>query len=419
MNVGIVTYWFERGAAYVSRQYRDAWKQGHDVFIYARGGEGYAQGDPRWDDATVTWSPRVTIPISSFIDLRHFKRWILKNKIDVVFFNEQWWWAPVLLCRELGVVTGSYVDYYNEETMPLFGLFDFLVCNTRRHHEAFSWHRNAFYIPWGTDVSVFKPKTFDPVTPGFVTFFHSCGYDPIRKNTGLVIEAFARLDHRQSRLVIHSQLSLRKLLPKQAGLIDKLEQAGFLTVIEKSVSAPGLFHLGDVYVYPAKLEGIGLTIAEAMACGLPAIVPDNPPMNEFVMHESSGRLVKIDRLYARADGYYWPLCAVNQDDLVRQMNVYIEQRQQIPELKRKTREYAEAHLSWGLSQKALLELLRNVKRTIPADENELLSLVDQKESWSDYIHARLYRYFKYVYYVYHWLRELVKYLVKNIVLKGR
>ena len=39
MNIGIVTTWFERGGAYVSRQYRDLLKNDFNVFIYARGGE--------------------------------------------------------------------------------------------------------------------------------------------------------------------------------------------------------------------------------------------------------------------------------------------------------------------------------------------------------------------------------------------
>lgn len=49
MKIGIVTTWFERGAAYVSRQFMDILKSTDEVFIYARGGEAYAQGNPTWD----------------------------------------------------------------------------------------------------------------------------------------------------------------------------------------------------------------------------------------------------------------------------------------------------------------------------------------------------------------------------------
>ena len=103
MNIGIVTTWFERGAAYVSRQYRDVLSTENEVFIYARGGESYAIGDPRWDDARVTWAKICYIPVNTAVDLRDFETWIQRNRIELVFFNEQTWWEPVLKCRQLGV----------------------------------------------------------------------------------------------------------------------------------------------------------------------------------------------------------------------------------------------------------------------------------------------------------------------------
>lgn len=57
MNIAIVTTWFERGAAYVSRQYRQALMRSHQVFIYARGGEAYAATDPVWNGRWVKSEP--------------------------------------------------------------------------------------------------------------------------------------------------------------------------------------------------------------------------------------------------------------------------------------------------------------------------------------------------------------------------
>ena len=62
MRIGIVTTWFERGAAYVSRQYRKQLERQHEVFIYARGGERQAIQDPKWDDKNVTWGKASVIP---------------------------------------------------------------------------------------------------------------------------------------------------------------------------------------------------------------------------------------------------------------------------------------------------------------------------------------------------------------------
>ena len=72
----------------------------------------------------------------------------------------------------------------------------------------------------------------------------------------------------------------------------------------ETVAAPGLYHLGDIYVYPSILDGLGLTVAEALSCGLPCIVPDNAPMNEFIQSGINGRIADVEYLYARSDGYF-------------------------------------------------------------------------------------------------------------------
>ena len=96
MRIGIVTTWFERGAAYVSRQYRDLLrKSDNEVFIYARGGERYARNDPNWDTAEVTWGRKCAMRTVTGINRGDFVAWIRHNNIEIVIFNEQWWLPPV------------------------------------------------------------------------------------------------------------------------------------------------------------------------------------------------------------------------------------------------------------------------------------------------------------------------------------
>lgn len=54
MNIGFISTWFERGAAYVTKAYVDILKDNHNVFVYARGGEKTGEGDPNWDLPYVT-----------------------------------------------------------------------------------------------------------------------------------------------------------------------------------------------------------------------------------------------------------------------------------------------------------------------------------------------------------------------------
>ncbi len=361
MNIGIVTTWFERGAAYVSRQYRDILSIDNKVFIYARGGEAFAIGDPVWDSPQVTWAKKCYNPVPMSVDSQDFEQWLRRCKIDLVFFNEQNCWTPVLACRRLGILTGTYIDYYTETTIPFFGCYDFLICNTKRHYSVFKWHPQCYYIPWGTNTDIFTMKSSAPVNSDCITFFHSAGVSPSRKGCDLVINAFSQISS-NARLIIHSQQNLKSYYPHLAELIGQLEADGRLECIEKSVTAPGLFHLGDVYVYPTRLEGIGLTILEASACGLPVITTACGPMTEFISNGINGRHVSVENYIARADGYFWPQAVVNSEDLVTQMRWYIDHADEICSLKLKARAYAETYLSWESNAKVIPAIFKNIHR---------------------------------------------------------
>lgn len=359
MNVGIVTTWFERGAAYVSRQYRDVLQGEHDVFIYARGGESYLLQESGWAGERTTVGKKPKNTIGTAIDLGDFRRWIDKNRITCVIFNEQQWWPPVILCKRLGVLTGAYIDYYTEQTITLFGCYDFLLCNTKRHYEVFDWHPQCFYIPWGTDVELFKPQQKSRHENEFLTFFHSAGMNPGRKGTDLVIRALAEL-HNNTKLIVHTQKPLDKCFPDLTDLIRLLVDNNRLQVIEKTVGAPGLYYLGDVYLYPSLLDGIGLTIAEAMASGLPVITTNSPPMNEFVVENTNGQLVDVERYFARADGYYWPQTKPNLESLISKMSFYCDHLDSIDDYKFMARQYAERYLSWKDNASSLPAIVKKV-----------------------------------------------------------
>jgi 1,2-diacylglycerol 3-alpha-glucosyltransferase len=359
MKIGIVTTWFERGAAYVSRQFRDVLADKNDVYIYARGGEHFAVGDVNWDHDYVTWGKEPDSFAPTDINLLDFRMWLEVNNIELVIFNEQKFWAPVLLCRDMGIKNGAYIDYYTERTVPLFDVHDFVICNTHRHQEAFSSHPQCLYIPWGTDTSLYKPESFEPVRSDRVTFFHSAGMSPFRKGTDLLIKAF--LKHKDdAHLVIHSQVNLRSSLPNLTGILDELISHDSITIKEETVTAPGLYFMGDVYVYPSRLEGIGLTILEASSFGLPVIVPDNGPMNEFVNPVENGLLVSVKKLWARWDGYYWPQCETDLEALQNAMSHFIVAFPQITERKIKARDFSLKYHDWTKNSSLLSDALKSV-----------------------------------------------------------
>lgn len=341
MKIGIVTTWFERGAAIVSRAYRDVLSSDHEVFIYARGGEAQGKGDPRWDTSDVTWGARNPRWPGRLV-WDDFKQWAEAKEIDVILWNEQQDFAPIVFARrELDVAQGAYIDYYTARTVPFFGLYDFVICNTRRHHSVFADHRRAVHIPWGTDCSLYTGDG-SPVAEDTVVFFHSAGMSPERKGTLTAVKAFAMVEG-DARFVLHTQ----RPVAESAGLAEACAADSRVEVIEETVAAPGLYHRGDVYVYPTTLEGVGLSVPEALACGLPVVAPDCPPMNEFVHHGENGRLVKPSEYRGRADGYYWSECHCASEDVAAEMRYYLAERKHLTELKHAARASAVERMDWA------------------------------------------------------------------------
>lgn len=371
MRIGLVTAWLDRGSGMVSRAYRDVLSPAHEVRIFARGGDEYARGDPRWDTPEVTWSTRVPGATLNALDFGELADWVRRHRIELLFFNEQNHWPSVVLARrELGIPLGSYVDYYKANTVPFFRLYDFLVCNTRRHQKAMAEHPRAHYVPWGTDLGLFPPR-LEPVSPGSLVFFHSAGYVPDRKGTVPLLRAFARVTGR-ARLVVHIQKPPASFpaLAALAGADPRVE------LVVGEYGAPGLYHRGDVYVYPTRLEGIGLTIAEALASGLPVITTDAPPMNEMVVAGPAGSLVRVDEYRGRADGYFWPEALVDEAALAAALQDRVDHLDRLPGAKAAARDHAARALDWHKNAAGLPALFESM-REAPRGREDLAALEQQ------------------------------------------
>lgn len=354
MNIGIVTTWFERGAAYVSKNYMELLESaGHTVFIYARGGgNDPSKTSQEWNKENVT---RDEVYSNTKIKKRLFFSWIKENNLQAILFNEQ---------REYNIVAntklkfphvkiGAYVDYYTEGSLKWFSFYDFLICNTHRHMEAMKDHQQKYYIRWGTNTDLFVPSDKESSR---ITFFHSVGMSN-RKGTDILIDAFIEGKcFEKSDLIIHTQIPIEKVCKYSAEQLKKYN----ISVIKKTVTAPGLYHLGDVYVYPTRLDGLGLTMYEALSCGLPVITSDFPPMNEAV-NEEIGKLVKISDYYCRNDAYYYPMVICDKNSLIAAMQWYIDNPDELKSQKTKAREYALNNYNLEDRSKDISDIFNNAK----------------------------------------------------------
>jgi len=343
-TVGIVTEWFDRGSAFVSKALSQTLRAaGVDVAIFARG-EFRELGASFWPFDNLTFAQPCPLSVPKAIKRSDFTEWIRRVKPDAILFNEQVWICPVEWANALGIPTIAYVDYYTRWSIREMDAYDLLICNTRRHASAMSWHPNMVYIPWGTDLTDYHVRNEPSLEGRPVVFLHSAGWNPYRKGTDQVLRAFDQLHRDDVRLRIAIQGSLDKLTK----LLDRDE---FCILDNPKIEllvgnhGPEFFASGDVYVYPSRLEGIGLTQVEAIASGLPILVPDEPPMSEFAASPHSMTIPVVQRT-RRIDGYYWPEVEVSVDDLARAMDSYASDDSR-PHWKGESRSWAEENLDWA------------------------------------------------------------------------
>lgn len=360
MKIGIVTTWSPSGAGMVSRAYFNALSKDNEVFIFARGCE--RQYDNIWDTSNVTWAKKH--PSVTGIYPSEFKKWIKKNKINLVLFNEQRRWDTIILAKKLNVITGAYVDYYTADTIPFFDLYDFLICNTKRHYNVFKDHKNVLYCQWGTDNELFSPIKSIKNRP--LTFIVSSGNNgknakiaswADRTGAGFILENFYKVKG-NCRLVFLSQTKLSDCPIRWKEIIENDSRIMFID--KKFDYTP--YHLGDIYLYPSRLDGIGLTLPEAISCGLPAIVTNSEPMSDFVIDNFNGFLIDVYQYQGRPDGYFWPETICDGDSLVEKIEKYINDPSLVERHSKNSRKLALEKFDWKKNSQGLASWISNIKK---------------------------------------------------------
>jgi glycosyltransferase involved in cell wall biosynthesis len=122
----------------------------------------------------------------------------------------------------------------------------------------------------------FKPV---PVNRDRPYFLYVGNLEP-RKNLQRLIEAFAHIPEKEHNLVIVGHRRYRggevEAKARSLGLNGRVKFLGYVP----RADLPGLYSGATALVYPSLLEGFGLPVVEAMACGTPVITSNNSALKE-------------------------------------------------------------------------------------------------------------------------------------------
>lgn len=157
-------------------------------------------------------------------------------------------------------------------------------------------------LPWGVDIDTFSPGPSDRsvraqhgIPEDATVFFTNRAWEPLYR-VDVVIQAFDLVAGNGPNvwLLIAGDGSLA---PGIRARIASSPARHRIVETGRLASAPMIAHYrnSDVYVSAARIDGSSVSLLEAMACGLPAIVVDHAANREWVVEGENGwRFVRDD-----------------------------------------------------------------------------------------------------------------------------
>jgi glycosyltransferase involved in cell wall biosynthesis len=203
-------------------------------------------------------------------------------------------------------------------------------------------------FPWGVDLAHFTPHAprtaSEPIAP--FTLLSTRSWEPIY-DVETIAKAFVRAVHLHPglRLVLLGAGSqagtLRRILKDVEAAPDGLPRVLYPGQVGYA-DLPRYYRSADLYLSASHSDGSSISLLEALACGLPALVSDIPGNQEWVTPGENGWLFPIGDVAALTQGI---------------LNA-AEQRQQLPALGLAARHTAEQRANWDGNFPKLLEAYR-------------------------------------------------------------
>jgi glycosyltransferase-like protein len=182
----------------------------------------------------------------------------------------------------------------------------FVVSATWRSRLAATYGIDATIVPNGVDVERFSPVSSseraalrERLGYGDGPLFLSIGGVEARKNTLATLEAFARVRERHltARLAIAGGASVLDHSAYRRAFDARVAELGLrsgedltVTGVLRDDEIVAMLRAAHAFVFPSLVEGFGLVLLEALACGTPVVTSAIAPFDEFLT-SADARLV--------------------------------------------------------------------------------------------------------------------------------
>ncbi len=196
-------------------------------------------------------------------------------------------------------------------------------------------------FPWGVDLKHFRCTTESRISNVAkrktqiknqkpFTLFCNRSWEP-RYGVDVLAKAFVKVTQQNPNVNLlllngGSQAQLLRNIFMNGGVLDRVQFGG--QVSQKDL--PRWYHMADLYISPSHVDGSSVSLMEALACGLPALVSDIPANKEWVSDGVNGWLFRDN----------------DPNDLAGKILTVVAQRKRLTEIGRAARKSAEERADW-------------------------------------------------------------------------